>query len=255
MTVDSLIEEGLRALEEGETKAAVRYFQQAVEKDESAEAWLLLAEAQIVAGSFAKAHKSLSAGLKLETDNIDLLFSLGDLYLEEEKNDKAIATYQQIINLDSEDVDAWVSKAVAQMNDDLEAAEKTCRQALDIDPDSAFAYSALGDIYVAKNSGEDAIKSFLQAIELDSSEPQSYLSLAELYYEADDLDQAEEYCQKGLELDAGLALGYLTLGYIYLDLDRTQEAIDNFQQFLRMEKSAAARNICAEVSAVIDGLK
>ncbi len=256
MSVEDILESGLRAQDQGDLKSALRFFQQGLDQQQSAENWLLLADAQIENGSFAKAHKSISAGLKLESGNSDLLFTLGDLYLEEGKNDKAIMVYQQIIDLDSTEVDAWVSKAVAQMNDnDLVAAEKTCQRALEIDPESAFAHNALGDICVAKNSAQAAMKHFHQAIKLDSNDPQPHLSLAELYYETKNLEQAEHYCQKGLELDSGLPPGYLILGYICLDHDRTQEAVDNFQQFLRLEKSAAAKNIRDEVAAVIDGLK
>ena len=246
----------MRAQDQGDLKSALQCFQQVLDQQESAEVWLLLAEAQIESGSFAKAHKSLNAGLKLVPGDIDLLFSLGDLYLEEENNGKAIVIYQQIIELDAEEVDAWVSEAVAQMNNnDLKGAEITCRRALEIDSESAFAHNALGDICVAKDNTEEAIQYYRQAILLDASDPQPFLSLAELYYDGNDLEQAEQFCQKGLELDAGLAPGYLTLGYIRLDQDRNQEAIDNFQQFLRLEKSIAAKNIRDEVLAVIDGLK
>ncbi len=256
MSVENLLEIGQRALEEGNLESATQSFRQILKQQESAEVWQLLAEAQIESGSFAQAHKSLAAGLKLEAGNIDLLFSLGDLYLEEGNTSKAIAIYQQIIALDPDEGDAWVSKAVAQLNnDDLLAAEQSCRQALEVDPESAFAHNALGDICIAKNSTADAMKHFHQSIKLDPADPQPYLSLADLYYDADDLEQAEEFCQKGLELGAGLAPGYLTLGYICLDQDRTQEAIDNFQQFLRLEKSPAAKYLRDEVSAVIDGLK
>ncbi len=256
MSIDDLLEKGMRAQDQGELKTAQQLYQQVLEQQKSAEVWLLLAEVQIESGAYAKAHKSLSAGLQLEPENIDLLFSLGDLYLEEENLDKAIATYQTIIDLDQQEADAWVCKAVALMNrDDLKAAELTCRQALKIDPELAFAHNALGDICVAQNNIDAGTECFLEAIKLDSTDPQPYLSLAELYYDAKDLVLAEKYCLQGLELDAGLAPGYLTLGYIRLDQDRTQEALDNFQQFLRLEKSTAAKNIRDEVAAVIDGLK
>ena len=65
----------------------------------------------------------------------------------------------------------------------------------------------------------------------------------------------QAYCLKCLQLDAGIPGGYLTLGNIYLDLDRTQDAVENYQQFLRLEKSPAAKQICDEVAAVIDGLR
>ena len=108
---------------------------------------------------------------------------------------------------------------------------------------------------MAGKRDEDACDCYEKAIALDPEEAQPYLSLGELYYDSDRLEDAEQMCLQGLQLDAGLPMGYLTLGYIYLDMDKSQESIDNFQQFLRLEKSAAAKQIRDEVSAVIDGLK
>jgi tetratricopeptide (TPR) repeat protein len=256
MSIENLLETGVRAQEQGDLKSALHCFEQALQFQSTADIWLLLAEVQIENGSFAKAHKSLEAGLTRASADLDLLFALGDLFLEEGKHSQAMETYQKIIDLDPDEVDAWVSKAVAQMNnDDLNGAEKTCRQALVIDPESSFAHNAFGDISVFQGNKDSATDSFLQSIKLDPTDPQPCLSLADLYYDLGQLQQAEEFCQRGLELDAGLAEGYLILGYIYLDQDRTQESIDNFKQFLRLEKSSAAKNIRDEVSAVIDGLK
>ena len=256
MSVEDLLDSGERAQQQGDLKAAMNFFEQALQLQKSAEGWLLLADAQIENGSFAKAHKSLQAGLALAADDLDLLFTLGDLYLEEGKHEQAIATYQKIIDLEADEVDAWVSKAVAQMNnDDLDSAEQSCKRALEIDPESAFAHNVFGDISALQGNMDTAIGSFLKSIEFDSTDPQPCLSLADLHYDLGQLQQAEEFCQRGLELDAGLAAGYLILGYIYLDQDRTEESIDNFKQFLRLEKSSAAKNLRNEVSAVIDGLK
>lgn len=256
MSADDLLDRGSRALDEGDIKSALQCFQQAVELQDSIDGRILLAEAQIENGSFSKAHENIAAGLTLDSENIDLLFILGDLYLEENRNAEAISTYQQIIDLYPDETDAWVSKAMAYVNiDDLDAAEMTCRKALEKDPGSAFALNALGDIHVAQAHPESAIQCFERAVELEPENPQPYLSLAELYYDAENLAEAETYCLKGLELDASIPAGYLTLGNICLDLDRTQEAVENYQQFLRLEKSPAAKQIRDEVSAVIEGLK
>ena len=192
MSIENLLETGVRAQEQGDLKSALHCFEQALQSQPTAEIWLLLAEVQIENGSFAKAHKSLGAGLDLAPDDLDLLFALGDLFLEEGKHSQAIETYQKIIDLDPDEVDAWVSKAVAQMNnDDLNGAEKTCRQALVIDPESSFAHNAFGDISVFQGNKDSAIESFLQSIKLDPTDPQPCLSLADLYYDLGQLQQAE----------------------------------------------------------------
>lgn len=256
MSFAELLEKGRLCLDDGDNKGALQSLQQALQLDASAEAWLLLAEAEMNADQPAKARKSINKGLQLEPENIELLYAHGDLCLEEGDETAALQAFQKIIALDSTESDAWVSKAMVHFNvDDLAAAEQSCRQALNIDPESVFALTTLGSICVAGEREDEACECYEKAIALDAEEAQPYLSLGELYYDRGQLEEAEQVCLKGLELDASLPMGYLTLGYIYLDMDRNQESIDNFQQFLRIEKSPAAKQIREEVAAVIDGLK
>lgn len=256
MSFVDLLEKGRLCLDDGDSKGALLALQQALKLEESAEAWLLLAEAEMNADQLKKARKSLNSGMRLAPESTDLLYMHGDLCLEEGDEAAALAAFEKIISLDNSEADAWVSKAMVQLNaEELSAAEFSCKQALAIDPESVFALTTLGDIYLTAERDQDACDCYEQAIELDPEEAQPYLSLGELYYDSDRLEEAEQMCLQGLKLDAGLPVGYLTLGYIYLDMDKNQESIENFQQFLRLEKSAAAKQIRDEVTAVIDGLK
>ena len=256
MSFNELLDKGRVALEEGDGKAALQVLQQALKLQQSAEAWHLLAEAELEEGLLGRARKSLAKGLELEPDNIELLYSLGDLCLEEEQGDEALRAFERIIALDREEIDAWVSKALVLLNaDDLGAAETVCRQALTIEPSSVFALNALGDICAAAGKSAEARANYEKAIEAEPDDPQAYLNLGDLCYEAGRLKEAEEYCKKGLECDAGLPMGYLTLGYVYMDQDRSREAGEQFRQFLRLEKSPAARDIRDEVKALLEDLK
>ena len=114
MDIEDLLEQGGRALDNGDYRAANDFLSKAVALQPSAEAWHLLAEAQIGEGQLKQAYKSLSAGLTLAEDDIDLLFSLGDLYLEENRNAEALTTYQKIIDLDPAEIDAWVASMLSR---------------------------------------------------------------------------------------------------------------------------------------------
>lgn len=256
MSFDDLLDKAQRALEEDDSCTALPLLQEALKLQQTPEAWLLLAEAQLDENQLAQAKKSLTAGLKLNSEHIDLLYFSADLSLEEEKVNAALQTYARIIELDSQQTDARVYKALLEMDEDrLDAAEKTCRTALEKEPDSVLALNALGDICCASGQNQQALESYLLAVGIDPEEPQTHLNLADLYYEMEKLPEAEEACCKALQLDAGLALAYLTLGYIYMDLDRAEDAIENFQQFLKLENSSSAKQIRDEVKAAIEGLK
>jgi len=256
MSFDDLMEQGRRALEEDDSQKALSLLEEAISLQQTAEAYLLLAEAQLEENRLAKAKKCVAAGLQLEAENIELLYLSADISLEEENTELALQRYQQIIEIDSGQIDARVNKALLELDvDQLEVAEQSCREALAIEPDSVLALNALGDICVAGNNATEALSCYRKAAELDPEEPQTFLNLADLYYDSGQLELAEEASRKALELDAGLAPGYLTLGYITMDQDRSREAVENFQQFLKLEKSPAAKQIRDEVNAVIEGLK
>ncbi|MBE9486779.1 MAG: tetratricopeptide repeat protein, partial [Chloroflexi bacterium] len=116
MSFDELIAKGRRALEEDDSRSALQTLQEAIKLGETAEAWQLLAEAQLEENQLAQAKRSLTSGLKIDADNIDLLYLSADLSLEEEQIDAALQTYEKIIAIDPQESDALVNKALLEMD-------------------------------------------------------------------------------------------------------------------------------------------
>ena len=122
-------------------------------------------------------------------------------------------------------------------------------------PESAFALLSLGDVCFATERGEEACACFEKALELEPEDPQGHFNLAEYHYDNGDLKAAEKYCRRAVTLDPDFSFAYLTLGNICLDQEQVQESVHCFKEFLKLETSPASQEICAEVSALIDGLK
>lgn len=256
MTAASLFDAGARALEQGDYPKAIDCFEKLLMENSTVEATVALAEAYLETGSHKKAHQCLTAGLEKHPEDIDLLFALADYCFEYSRPDEALKNYQQIIDLDPQEVEAYVCKAMVLLSrDEFEEAAALCHSALKVQPDQSFALNALGDIYAQQGKFEAAIDLYRQAAELDPEDSQPLLNLADALYEEGNLDEAEQCCLKGLELDPSVAMGYFILGSICLDQDRTREAVEHFEQFLRLEKSPSAQDLRAEVTAVLDGLK
>jgi len=118
-----------------------------------------------------------------------------------------------------------------------------------------FALNSLGDVCFATGRNDEARECFEKALALDPEDPQGHFNLAEYHYDNDDLQEAEKHCRRAVTLDPEFSFAYLTLGNICLDQEQVQESVHCFKEFLKLETSPASQEICAEVSALIDGLK
>ncbi len=66
---------------------------------------------------------------------------------------------------------AWLSAAYSRKSDDLASAEKACRTALELDPESAVAHAFLGRVLAASDRQEEALTEMQTALDLDPQDP------------------------------------------------------------------------------------
>lgn len=255
--LNELLVKGRRLIEEGEYKQALPLLREAESLcGDSVEICLLLGEALVEEGQSQGALKCLRRAYKQDADNIELLYALGDLLLEGGENKEALVCYEKIVVLDPAEDDAWVSQALVHVSlEQPKLAEKACRKALEVNPESTFALNALGDVCAAQGQKDEALACYCKVLEIDPEDAQAHLNLGEHYYDGGDLAHAEKHCLQAVELDPGLAFACLALGNICMDLDRNEDAMNWFQQFITLETDPAAKQIRDEVAAVIDGLK
>lgn len=255
--LNELLAKGRRLVEEGEYKQALPLLREAETLcDDSVELCLLLGEALVEEGQSQGALQCLRKAQKKDAENIELLYALGDLLMEKGDGSEALECYQKIVDIDPAEEDAWVSQALVYVSlEQPQAAERACRSALKVSPESTFALNALGDVCDAQGQEAEALACYRKVLELDPEDAQAHLNLGEYYYDSGDLAHAEKHCQQAVGFDPGLTFACLTLGNICMDLDRNEDAINWFQQFLMLEIDPAAKSIRDEVAAVIEGLK
>jgi tetratricopeptide (TPR) repeat protein len=82
---------------------------------EDAEAWVWLARAQDVAGQREDAFKSLDRALKIDNSQFEALMRRGEIYLEREDGDKALADFRAAQRLQAESFEVGVGIARALM--------------------------------------------------------------------------------------------------------------------------------------------
>lgn len=123
---------------------------------------------------------------------------------------------------------------------DYDKAIRDYERIIEMDPNFAPAYNALGlAMKVRGDANDDVMFYFKKAIELDPNFLPSYDNLGKLYYTLGDVDTAEEYFKKGLKLDPENESMILSLGWIHLlGRNNPDEASKYFRKIV--DKSGAA---------------
>ncbi len=114
-------------------------------------------------------------------------------------------------------------------------AEVAYRQAIELDPGLACAYTNLGNLRYRAGATEDARALYIKAIELEPDQPEGQYNLAFLTYEEGALERAVELFQCAIELDPGFADAHFNLGMALIEMGRDDDATSHFTRYLALE--------------------
>ncbi|HEY6542919.1 MAG TPA: tetratricopeptide repeat protein [Ktedonobacteraceae bacterium] len=125
------------AMEQGRAKEALEHYQRVVELEpDFASSWNDLAQAYKKLDNFEEADASLRRALALEPDNEDLIWNLGELYLDEQRYDDAIQIFEDAVekNPTSASLNIFLASAYLESGD-ARQAEIFLDKAEKLDPD------------------------------------------------------------------------------------------------------------------------
>jgi len=117
---------------------------------------------------------------------------------------------------------------------DYEKAIQFYEQVVEIDPDFAPVYNALGLAHHAAGSRLTEVVWFFQvATDLNPDYTEAYANLCKIYFEEAEHDRAEKACLKALEIDPNLGSAQLQLAWVYLaGKQEPHQAIPYFERVL-----------------------
>lgn len=148
--------------------------------------------------------------------------SLAYAYVKAELYDDAIEYYQKAIKLnpDSE----WTSivchalgAIYAEIKENFEAAEATFNAGMVLDPNNIDIQLSLGDLFMAKNDLDKAIKIYCDAIAVDPLNFLTYAKTGLALWEKDYLEESVVAFHKSIELNPDFEIAQNNLGVVYLD--------------------------------------
>lgn len=178
--------------------------------------------------------KHLEEAFRLDRDNYELSFFLGEMFFNDGNLDRAKSYLERTLEVQPDHFDAAVFYGVLlHERQDLKGAERWLRRAIQISQESFLPYFSLGAIYARKGKLLRAQKFLEKAIQLEAI-PQAYYLLGTIFYEKGQLDRAIRSFQAALKLDPDYEEAIYHLGLCYLDRNWNRKAIECFQEALEL---------------------
>ena len=193
-------------------------------------------------------------------------FDKGMAALDNDKNHIAAAVryFEKAIALYPPFVEARLKLGTACMDlGEWDKAEQSLLATIQIEPKTANAFFALGEIYLRQNKLSEAETVLLQGLAIEDRSSLGHLSLGRVSWEKarqlKDLTQAKpaleksyEEVKRALDLDPNLAPAHLLKGNLLLRASRTTEALAEFDEYLRLDPNGP---LASETRTVVDKIR
>ncbi|MBP7211759.1 tetratricopeptide repeat protein [bacterium] len=189
-----------------------------------------------------KVHSICAFKLALENDSENPFYNnaLAYAFVQAELYDDAIEYYQKAIKLNPDKKwTALVCQALgsiyAQASENNEAAIASFQAGIILDPDNAEIYMSLGDVYMAENDLDKAIRAYCDAISVDASDYRAFSKTGLALWEKDYLEEAIVAYTKAIDLNPDYDIAQNNLGVIYLDgIGTPKQALPFFKRAIEI---------------------
>ncbi len=129
---------------------------------------------------------------QLQPDYEDTLLLQAKLYEETERTDKAIQTYQQLVDLPSNNPEIYYRfGSLLYKEGEPERGLALVKKSLELAPDSLEAHFSLGNVYAEEGLYEQAVTEFQETLCRDEHYTDAYHNLAQVYLGEGDFVEAE----------------------------------------------------------------
>jgi tetratricopeptide (TPR) repeat protein len=157
------------------------------------------------------------------------------LYLQQEKNETALAVMEAVLAEEPDNVDAMIMVATIKKSLKMEAeAAALYETVLTLDPGRKNIYHLLGKMYLDAGELDDAFRIFTDMSERFEDDYLSYYYLGRIYQTKDDLPRAEAFFLKTLEKAPQLIEPRLELLRIYENSGQERKLIRVYEEILAL---------------------
>ncbi|MBT8485636.1 MAG: tetratricopeptide repeat protein [Phycisphaerales bacterium] len=186
-------------------------------------------------GRWAEAESELRKALSLNPDHPDWLYSLAVTLEAAGRDLEALSTYQRVIELDDELVDAYIAAGAACIRlGRCRTALRWLEQAIRRAPDNEFAYAHRIDALVQLGQHDEAEATFYLAQQsIDEPTPQCLAAIAESLIERRVYERAGWCLRECLRLEPKMPRIRARFAYVLSATQKPQRAVQMYLRDLR----------------------
>ena len=150
--------------------------------------------------------------------------------------DAAIRSYKMALKINPDYADAYSNMGNALKDKgDLEAAIQSYKQALKIKPDYAQAYNNMGNALKDKGDLEAAIQSYKQALKIKPDYAQAYSNMGNALKSQGDVEAAIDSFKQALKIKPDYAQAFNNMGNALSEKGDLEAAINSYKQALKIK--------------------
>jgi tetratricopeptide (TPR) repeat protein len=154
-------------------------------------------------GQSSSAVKILSEALEKVPENVQLRFFLGAIEDRIGNKKESLANMRKVVELDPNHVQGlnYLAFSLAEMGQELEAAEIFVKRALSIEPHDGFILDTLGWVKFKQGQYAEALKILEKAFHMQPKESIIAEHLGDVYFKQQLVDQAKVMYRKAYDLE------------------------------------------------------
>lgn len=188
------------------------------------------------AGRLSEAEKGYQEILKRRPDWGQALNALGNLFLDQDRPDKAKTIFEKAANLNPSDLSACYSLGrLKQLENDHQGAIIIYKAMLDQQPNAGIVWNNLGVAYRETGKSDDAIASFRAAVKFAPQMPEAWNNLGVAQDELNLTENALNSYRKSIEIQPVYASPHLNLGISLQKSERFKEAQEHYNKVLEIQ--------------------
>ena len=158
---------------------------------------------------------------------------LGKAYLMSQKQDEAIATFQDYIKMDDKSVPARLNLAgLLLKRGSTDDAARIIEEVVGLEPENLLAHNLLGKINLANERYGKAEEEFSTIFKFTGETDEDHLNIAKVKFAQDDFDKCIEHCKIGLRLNPSNISLHNILGAAYIKKGMLGEAVTEFNTII-----------------------
>jgi membrane associated rhomboid family serine protease/tetratricopeptide (TPR) repeat protein len=237
---------GAAYFSKGETEKAIAEYEQSLKaKPDAPETHASLAAAWKRLGKEDKAAEAYSEAIRLKPDLLPAYFELGLLHLHAKRDGAAARLFEDLLRARPEAESYLLIGQVYLNGERADLAVASFREATKLDPGQAQAHLLLGSALLKNNLRQEAARSFRLALQLDGTLAAARTMLTSIlaqdsmeHLKSGRWNDAQQKVQELMRTDPGNAEAHLLLGAVFAGKRQFAEAVHEYESFLKMAPSS-----------------